>query len=99
MIEKSIRYLSNYCTVAFPLQTEKEVLLSEAKYFSVADPGSWILCLFNPGPGSGIRNRFFSGSRIPIPYFLKLSDKCLGEKFYNFLKTGPNFFLQHLKKK
>jgi hypothetical protein len=106
MIEKStvVRYLSNYCTVAFPLETEKEVLLSEAKYFSVADPGSWIRCLFDPGPGSGIRNRFFSGSRIsdpgsriPTPYFLKLSDKFLGKKFYNSLKTGPNFFRQHLK--
>jgi hypothetical protein len=40
-----------------------------------------------PEPGSGIRN------------FLELSDKFLGKKFYNSLKTGPNFFLQHLKNK
>ena len=59
--------------------------------------GSGIRCLFDPGPGSGIRNRFFSGSRIPTPYFLELSDKFLDKKFYNSLKTGPNFFLQHLK--
>jgi hypothetical protein len=39
------------------------------------------------------------GSRIPTPYFLELSDKFLGKKFYNSLKTGPNFFLQHLKNK
>jgi hypothetical protein len=42
---------------------------------------------------------FFSGSRIPTPYFLELSDKFLGKKFYNSLKNGPNFFLQHLKNK
>jgi hypothetical protein len=80
---------------------------------SVADPGSG--AFLTPGPGSGIRNRFFPdpgsgisdpgsrisdpGSRIPTPYILELSDKCLGKKFYNSLKTGPNFFLQHLKNK
>ncbi len=53
----------------------------------------------DPDPGSGIRNRFFSGSRIPTPYFLELSDKFLGKKFYNSLKTGPIFFLRHLKNK
>jgi hypothetical protein len=63
------------------------------------DPGSGIRCLFDPGPGSGIRIGFFSGSWIPTPYFLELSDKVLGRKFYNSLKTGPNFFLQHLKNK
>jgi hypothetical protein len=52
-----------------------------------------------PGPGSGIRNRFFSVSQIPTPYFLELSDKFLGKKFYNSIKTGPNFFLRHLKNK
>jgi hypothetical protein len=70
-----------------------------------------------PGPGSGIRNRFFPdpgsrisdpesrisdpGSRIPDPnsIVLQLSDKFLGKKFYNSLKTGPNLFLQHLKNK
>ncbi len=67
--------------------------------------GSGIRCLFDPGPGSGID--FFPDpgsripdlrSRIPNPYFLELSDKFLCKKFYNSLKTGPNF-LQHLKKK
>jgi hypothetical protein len=52
-----------------------------------------------PGPGSGIRYRFFSGYRIPTPYFLEHIDKFLGKKFYNSLKTGPNFFLQHLENK
>ncbi len=63
--------------------------------------GSGMRCLFNPGPGSGIRNRFFPdlGSRIPTPYFLELSEKFFGNKFYNSLKTGPNFVLQHLKNK
>ncbi len=64
---------------------------------SVADP--------DPGygtfltPGSGILNRFFPDleSRIPNPYFWELSDNFLGKKFYNSLKTGPNFFLQHFK--
>jgi hypothetical protein len=55
------------------------------------DPGSWI-----SDPGSRILDL---GSRIPTPYFLELSDKFLGKKFYNSLKTGPNFFLQHLKNK
>ncbi len=77
----------------------------------IRDPVPWL----TPGPGSGIRNRFIpdSGSRIsdpgsriwdpgfriPNPYFLELIDKLLGKKFYNSLKTGPNFFLHHLKNK
>jgi hypothetical protein len=66
----------------------------EMAVISVADPdlGSGIRCLFDPGPGSGLRNRFFSGSRIPTPYFLELSDKFLSKKFYNSLETGLNFF-------
>ncbi len=63
------------------------------------DPGSGAFLTLDPYPGSGIG--FFRipdlGSRIPTPYFLELSDKFLGKKFYNSLKTGPNFFLQHLK--
>jgi hypothetical protein len=47
-------------------------------------------------PGPEIRDH---GSRIPNPYFLELSDKFLGKKFYNSLKTGPNFFLRHFKNK
>jgi hypothetical protein len=66
--------------------------------------GSGIRCLFDPGPGSGIRNRFFFqipdlGSRILTPYFLELSDKFLGKKFYNSLKTGQSVFHQLLKNK
>ncbi len=58
---------------------------------SVADP--------DPGSGafltprSGIRDGFFSGSRIPRPYFEELFDIFFGKKFYNSLKIGPNFFL------
>ncbi len=33
------------------------------------------------------------------PYFWDVSDKFLGKKFYNSLKTGPTFFLQHFKNK
>ena len=54
-------------------------------------------------PGPGIQNRFFPdpGSRIPDPnpYFWEFSDNFLGKKFYNSLKIGPNFFLQHSKNK
>ncbi len=39
------------------------------------------------------------GSRIPSPYFWELGDNFLGKKFYNSLKIGPNFFLQHFKNK
>jgi hypothetical protein len=63
----------------------------------IRDTGSG--AFLTPGPGSRIRSRFFSGSRIsdprsriPTPYFLELSNKFLGKKFYNF-------FLQHLKNK
>ncbi len=63
---------------------------------SVSDSGSGAFLT----PGSGIRNRFFPdpGSRIPNPYFWELSDNFLGKKFYNTLKTSPNFF-QHFKNK
>ncbi len=43
-------------------------------------------------PGSGIGFFPDPGARIPTPYFLELSDKFLGKKFYNSLKTGSNFF-------
>ncbi len=60
------------------------------------DPDSGSGAFFTPGLGSGI-----SLFRIPDPkaIFLELSDKFLGKKFYNSLKTGPNFFLQHFKNK
>ncbi len=55
----------------------------------------------DPDPGSGIG--FFRipdlGSRIPNPYFWELSDNFLGKKFYNSLKIGQIFFLQHFKNK
>jgi hypothetical protein len=66
---------------------------------SVKDPDPGFGAFLTPGPGSG--KGFFPhpGSRIPTPYILELSDKFLGKKFYNSLKTGPNFFLQLLKNK
>jgi hypothetical protein len=57
-----------------------------------------ISCVTDPGSGafwtpeSGIRNRFFSGSRIPNPYFGKLCDNFLGKKYYS-LSIGSIFFL------
>jgi hypothetical protein len=38
------------------------------------------------------------GSRIPNPYFLELSDKFVGKKFYNSLKTGPHCFSSAFQK-
>jgi hypothetical protein len=46
-----------------------------------------IRCLFDPW------------TRIPVSYFLELREKFLCKKFYNYLKTRPNFFLQHFKNK
>jgi hypothetical protein len=62
----------------------------------IRDPRSSASLTHGPGSGSGIG---FSGSRIQNPYFWELSDKSLGKKFYNSLKTGPNFFLEHFKNK
>jgi hypothetical protein len=50
------------------------------------DPGSGAFLT----PGSGIRNRFFPDPGSQTYTFL-------GKKFYNSLKIGPNFFLQHFK--
>ncbi len=62
---------------------------SPGDYYSVADPdpGSGIWCFLTPGLG------------IPNPYFWELSDICFGKKFYNSLKIGPIFFLQHFTNK
>jgi hypothetical protein len=61
------------------------------------DPGLGAFLTLDPDPGSGIGFFPDHGSRIPTPYFLELSDKFLDKQFFNSLKTGPNFFLQHLK--
>ncbi len=66
--------------------------LSDADmYDSVADPRSGAFLT----PGSRIRNRFFSGSRIPDPkpIFLELSDKFLGKT-----ENWPKFFSSAFKK-
>jgi hypothetical protein len=52
----------------------------------------------DPDPGSGAFLTSGPGSRITNPYFLELSDKSLGKKFYNSLKTGPNFFSSAFQK-
>jgi hypothetical protein len=70
-------------------------LIYTAPTGSVADPDPGRGAFLTPGPGSRIQNRYFwipdLGSRIPTSYFLELSNKFLGKKFYNSLKTGPNF--------
>jgi hypothetical protein len=53
----------------------------------------------NPGSGIGFFRIPDLGSRIPRPYFQELFDNFFGKKFYNSLKIGPNFFLQHFKAK
>ncbi len=61
------------------------------------DPGSSVFFI----SGSGMRKRFFPDpwSGIPNPYFWELSDNFLGKKFFNSLKIGQNFSLQHFKNK
>jgi hypothetical protein len=58
------------------------------------DPGSGAFLT----PGSGIRNRFFPDPGSQIHTF-ESCENFLGKKFYNSLKIGPNFFLQHFKTK
>ncbi len=77
------------------------IRIKEFKHFQCCGSDSEIRCLFDRGPGSGIRISFFSrisDPGIPTPYFLELGDKFLGIKFYNFLKTGQKFFLRQFKK-
>ncbi len=55
----------------------------------------------NPGSGIGFFRIPDLGLRIPDPkpIFWELRVSFLGKKFYNSLKIGPNFFLQHFKNK
>jgi hypothetical protein len=68
-------------------------------FSSVADPdpGPGLFRPMDSNPGSGIG--FFSGYRIPNPYFWELSDNFWGKKFYNSLKIGPNFVFQQFRNK
>jgi hypothetical protein len=65
--------------------TQQETLLLLEALEMYKDDWNKVMC----GSGSGIRclfdpwTRFFPGSRIPSPYFLELSEKFLGKKFYN----------------
>jgi hypothetical protein len=79
-------------------------LLFKGIFKADPDPGSG--AILTPGPGIRDPEQVFSGSRIPDlgsrmpnPYFWDLGDNFLGKKFYNSLKIGPNFFLQHFKTK
>jgi hypothetical protein len=74
-------------------------------HYSLADPDPGSGAFLTPG-SSGIQNRFFPnpGSRISdsgsqTHIFESLMTIFWGKKFYNSLKIGPNFFLQHFKNK
>jgi hypothetical protein len=58
----------------------------------------------DPDPGSGIRDWVLFDPWIPDPgsqdhIFKSFLTIFFGKKFYNSLKIGPNFFLQHFKAK
>jgi hypothetical protein len=60
----------------------------------------WVL--FDPwirDLGSGIWNRFFPDPGSQDHIFKSFLTIFLKKKFYNSLKIGPNFFLQHFKAK
>ncbi len=65
--------------------------------------GGWIFYhsyhTLNPVSGTGFFRIPDLGSWIPNPYFWELIDNFLSKKFYNSLKIGSNFFLQHFKNK
>ncbi len=69
------------------------------KRISVADPDPGSGAFLTPGSRIGFFPDPDLGSRIPNPYFWELSDNFLGKKFYDSLKIGPSFFLQHFKNK
>ncbi len=88
-------YLDPYpCMARHLFEPVLRIRIGDPVPFWPLDPGSGIGFF----PGSRISD---PGSRIPNPYFWKLSDNFLGKKFYNFLKIGLNwnFFLQHFKNK
>ncbi len=59
--------------------------INKLQFLQCCGSGSGIQCLFNPW------------NWIPNPYFWEFSETFLGKKFYNSLKIGPNYFLQHFK--
>ncbi len=71
-----------------------------SKNTSVADPDPGSGAFLTPGSGSGIGFLRIPdlGSQTHIFESL-VSDNILGKKFYNSLRIGPNFFLQHFKNK
>ncbi len=82
---------------------QEESLAGNNSHFTISfadpdpDPGSG--AFLTPGSRIWDPELVFSGSRIPNPYFWELCDNFFGKKFYNSLKIGPNFFLQHFKNK
>ncbi len=64
----------------------------------IQDPGSG--AFLTPGSGIGFFRTPDLGSPIPNPFLESLvTINFLGKKFYNSLKIGPNFILQHFKNK
>ncbi len=64
----------------------------------IRDPGPFKPLEPDPRSETGLFRIRDLEFRIPNLYFLELSDKFLGKKFYNSLKTGPNFFSSAFKK-
>jgi hypothetical protein len=54
--------------------------------------------LLDPDLGSGIDFFWIPDLGFQTRYFWELSDKYLGEKLYNSLKSGPNFFSSAFQK-
>ncbi len=77
------------------------LLLLSGTSVAYPDPGSG--AFLTPGSGVGFFRIPDLGSRISNAgsqtHIWELSDNFLGKKFYNSLKIGPNFFLQHFKTK
>jgi hypothetical protein len=103
----TVPYLyDSFCSVADPgcLSLIPEFFNPESVVKKILDSGSALknFCIFQCcGSGSGIRDWVLFDPRIPDPktIFLRAFNNLFGKKFYNYLKIGPNFFLQHFKAK
>ncbi len=84
------------------IQSKKDTA-NEVRIFLIGTHCLYKQCCRSGDPGSGAF--FIPGSRISDPgsqthiFESLVSDNFLGKKFYNSLKIGPNFFLQHFKNK
>jgi hypothetical protein len=82
---------------------EYENFLSQPKLYIIAvlrirDPMPFWPLDPDPGSGMGLFRNPDLGFQNPDTYFLELCDKFLDKKFYNSLKTGPNFFSSAFQK-